>query len=183
MSCGGPKAAHGAPWGAAKLAGAGDKNDWLPTWRGLNRFNGGDIATLPRACQEVFVKNLKKSPAGNVGSLRSLDDVIRLEDRGLIAQKNFAAADELVVNPDAVLVSSGFRAGAGGAGEQAHSGRCLEHVGAERAAIDVELDAHVARFAQPGHLVAGIEDDGFGENSNQNGAVSHAQSLALRVES
>jgi len=133
-----------------------------------------------------FSMKIGKKPGRNGGACSQLALPRRrysIRRSRLVAEKDFAAADELVVNPDAVLVSSGFRAGAGGAGEQAHSGRCLEYVGAERAAIDVELNAHVARFAQPGHLVAGIEDDGFGENSNQNGAVSHAQSLALRVES
>ena len=101
----------------------------------------------------------------------------------LFAQQDFAAADELVINPDAIFVVGWFAAGAGRASEQAHSRRGLKNIGAERATVDVEFDAEIARFAKPGNLIAGIEDDGFRENSNQNGAISHAESLQLTAES
>jgi hypothetical protein len=93
----------------------------------------------------------------------------------LVAEEDFAAADELVVDPDAVLVADGFRTGARGTSLQAHSGRRLEHVRAEWAAVDVEFDAKIASIAEPGNLVAGIEHDGFGEDPDENGAVSHGE--------
>ena len=101
----------------------------------------------------------------------------------LFAQLDLAAADELVINPDAIFVVGRFAAGAGRASEQAHSRRGLKNIGAERATVDVEFDAEIASFAKPGNLIAGIEDDGFRENSNQNGAISHAESLQLTAES
>jgi len=101
----------------------------------------------------------------------------------LVAEEDFAAADELVVDPDAVFVADGFRTGARGTSLQAHSGRGLEHVRAEWAAVDVEFDAKIASIAEPGNLVAGIEHDGFGEDPDENGAVSHGESLQLTVKS
>ena len=101
----------------------------------------------------------------------------------LVAEEDFAAADELVVDPDAVLVADGFRTGARGTSLQAHSGRRLEHVRAEWAAVDVEFDAKIASIAEPGNLVAGIEHDGFGEDPDENGAVSHGESLQLTAKS
>jgi hypothetical protein len=100
----------------------------------------------------------------------------------LVAEENFAATDELVIDPDAVFVADGFRTGARGTSLQAHSGRCLENVRAERAAVRVEFDAKIAGIAEPGNLVAGIEHDGFGEDPDENGAVSHGESLQLTVK-
>jgi hypothetical protein len=91
----------------------------------------------------------------------------------LLAQQDFAAAYQLVVDPDTVFVACGFGAHAGRAGEQAHAGRSLEDVGAEGAPIDVEFDAEIAGFAEPGNLVAGIEHDGFGKNADEDVAISH----------
>ena len=101
----------------------------------------------------------------------------------LVAEENFAATDELVVDPGAVFVAGGFRTRARGTSLQAHSGRRLENVRAERAAVHVEFDAKIAGIAEPGNLVAGIEHDGFGEDPDENGAVSHGESLQLTVES
>jgi len=101
----------------------------------------------------------------------------------LVSEENLTAADELVVDPDAVFVADGFRTGARGTSLQAHSGRGLEHVRAEWAAVDVEFDAKIASIAEPGNLVAGIEHDGFGEDPDENGAVSHGESLQLTVKS
>jgi hypothetical protein len=98
-----------------------------------------------------------------------------------VAEEHFAAADELVVDPDAVLIADGFRPGAGRTGLQAHSWRSLKNVGAERAAVGIEFNAEVAGFAEPGNLIAGIEDDGFWKNPNINGAVSHGESLPSTV--
>ena len=101
----------------------------------------------------------------------------------LVAEEDFAAADELVVDPDAVFVADGFRTEARGASLQTHSGRRLENVRAERAAVHVEFDAKIASIAEPGNLVAGIEHDGFREDPDENGAVSHGESLQLTVKS
>jgi hypothetical protein len=101
----------------------------------------------------------------------------------LVAEEDFAAADELVVDPDAVFVADGFGAGARGTSLQAHSGRRLENVRAEWTAVHVELDAKIASIAEPGNLVAGIEHDGFGEDPDENGAVSHGESLQSTVKS
>jgi hypothetical protein len=98
-----------------------------------------------------------------------------------VAEEHFAAADELVVDPDAVLIADGFRPGAGRTGLQAHSRRSLKNIGAERAAVGIEFNAEVAGFAEPGNLIAGIEDDGFWKNPNINGAVSHGESLPSTV--
>ncbi len=101
----------------------------------------------------------------------------------LVAEEDFAAADELVVDPDAVFVADGFRTGARGTGLQAHSGGRLENVRAEWAAVHVEFDAKIASIAEPGNLVAGLEHDGFGEDPDENGAVSHGESLQLTAKS
>jgi len=100
---------------------------------------------------------------------------------GLFAEEDFAAAYELFVDPDAVFVADRFGADAGGAGEEAHARRGLKNIGAERAAVDIEFDAEIAGFAVPGNLVAGVEDNGFRENTYQNRAVSHGQSLSYAV--
>ena len=101
----------------------------------------------------------------------------------LIPEQNLATADELFIDPQPILIRAGFRAGAPRAGLQAHADRSLKDVGAKRAPVHVEFDAQVASVANPGNLVAGIEYDDFGENTNQNRAFSHAQSLQLTVES
>lgn len=101
----------------------------------------------------------------------------------LTAEFDFAAAHQLIVDPQAVLVAASFGAGAWRAGLQAHASRSLENVGGERAAVDVELDTQIAGVANPGDLIAGIEDDYFGEYTNENGAFGHVQSLPSTVES
>src|ERR1700693_2234709 len=88
----------------------------------------------------------------------------------LAAEFDFAAAHELVVDPQAVLVAAGFGAGAWRAGLQAHAGGSVENIGGKRATVHVELDAQITSVADPGDLIAGIEDDYFGEYTNENGA-------------
>jgi len=60
---------------------------------------------------------------------------------------------------------------------QAHAGGSLKNIGGERAAVDVEFDAQIAGIANPGDLIAGIEDHYFGKYTNENGAFGHVESL------
>lgn len=101
----------------------------------------------------------------------------------LFAEENFAAAYELVVDPQAVLEGAGFGAGARRAGLQAHASRRLKNIGGKRAAIDVEFDAQVAGVADPGDLITGIKDHDFGENSHENWAFGHGESLQATAQS
>jgi len=66
---------------------------------------------------------------------------------------------------------------------QTHSNGRLKDIGAKRAAVDVEFDAQIAGFTDPGDLIARIENYDFGENTNENRAFSHAESLQLTAES
>jgi len=101
----------------------------------------------------------------------------------LAAEFDFAAAYQLIVDPQAVLVAARLGAGAWRAGLQAHAGGSLENIGGERAAVDVEFDAQIAGVANPCDLIAGIEDHNFWENTDENGAFGHVQSLQLTVQS
>jgi len=100
-----------------------------------------------------------------------------------IAEKHFASTDKLVVDPDAILVADGFRTWTGRARKQAHARGRLKHIGAEGAAVAVEFDAQIAGFAEPGNLVAGVQNNRFRENSHQNRTVSHGESLPFTGES
>ena len=100
-----------------------------------------------------------------------------------VKEFDFAAAHELVVDPQAVLVAAGFGAGAWRAGLQAHAGGSLENIGGKRATVPVELDAQITSVADPGDLIAGIEDDYFREYTNENGAFGHVESLQSTVKS
>lgn len=101
----------------------------------------------------------------------------------LAAEFDFAAAHELIVDPQAVLVAAGLGAGTWRAGLQAHAGGSLENIGGKRAAVHVEFDAQIAGVADPGDLIAGIEDHHFWKYTNENGAFGHVESLQLTVES
>ena len=95
----------------------------------------------------------------------------------LIAEQDFAAANELFIDPQTILVSADFGAGAWWTGLQAHANRSLKYIGAKRATVYIEFDAQIASIADPGYLIAGIEDHYFGEDTNENGTFGHAQSL------
>lgn len=101
----------------------------------------------------------------------------------LVAELDFAAANQLIINPQAILVGTGLGAGARRTGMQVHARGSLENIGGERAAVDVELDAEIAGVADPGDLIAGIEDHYFRKYTNEDGAFGHAESLQLTVES
>jgi hypothetical protein len=47
---------------------------------------------------------------------------------GLIAQQDFAAANELLVDPQAIFIRAGFGAGAWWTGLQAHANRSLKNM-------------------------------------------------------
>lgn len=120
---------------------------------------------------------VKKLSAGRVREFLYTKE----QGRTLFAEEDFAAAHELVVDPDTVLVADGARTGAGGAGLQANAGRSLENVGRKRTAVGVKLNAKIAGLADPGNLLARLEDDDFGKNANVNGALSHWESLQSTV--
>ena len=66
---------------------------------------------------------------------------------------------------------------------QTHSDRRLKDIGAKWATVDVEFDAQIAGIADPGNLISRIENHYFGENTNENWAFGHAESLQSTVES
>jgi hypothetical protein len=89
------------------------------------------------------------------------------------AEDNFALADELVVEPKAVLVGSALQTDAGRAAQQAHACRGLENIRRKRAAVDVEFDAKIAGVGDPGDLISGVENDYLGYESNEYGTFCH----------
>ena len=82
-------------------------------------------------------------------------------------------ADELVVEPQTVLVRGRFAAGAWRAAQQAHPGGRLKHIRGKGAAVGVEFDAQIARVGDPGNLVAFVEHYNLRNQSNEYGAFSH----------
>ncbi len=89
------------------------------------------------------------------------------------AEDDFAVADELVVEPQAIFEGGSFDAGAGGSAQEAHACGGLKYVGREGAAVDVEYHAQVAGVGNPGNLVAVVEDDGLGDHADEYGPFSH----------
>jgi hypothetical protein len=94
----------------------------------------------------------------------------------LLAKDDFALADELVVEPETVLIGGALEAHAGRAAQKAHACRGLKNVGRKGAAVDVEFDAKIAGVGDPGDLVSGVEDDHLGYQSNEYGALCHCSS-------
>jgi hypothetical protein len=92
------------------------------------------------------------------------------------AEDDFALANELIVEPEAVLVSRAFQAGAGWAAQKAHACRGLKDVGGKRATVDVEFDAKIAGVGYPGNLISWVENDHLGYQSNEYGALCHFSS-------
>jgi len=88
-------------------------------------------------------------------------------------QNHLAMADELIVQPQAVLVRGRFASGARGAAEQPHAGRRLKNVRRKRTPVDIEFDAQIARVGDPGYLVAFLDDDDLRDESNEYWAFSH----------
>jgi hypothetical protein len=93
--------------------------------------------------------------------------------RSLFAQNDFALADELVVQPQAVLICGRFASGARRAAKQPHAGGRLKNVGRKRTAVHIEFDAQIARVGDPGYLVAFINHDDLRDESNEYGTFSH----------
>jgi hypothetical protein len=98
-----------------------------------------------------------------------------------IAEDYFAAADHLIVEPQAIFVRAGLGAYRGWTAQQAHTGWGLENVGRERAAIDVEFHAQVARIGEPTDLIAGVENHDLRDQSNQHRTFGHACSGSCRL--
>ncbi len=124
---------------------------------------------MPDACQQKFCGSLGflSASVGGAGSC--------FERARLVAKLHFAAADQLIVNPQAVLVGAGFGAGAWRAGLQAHARGSLENIRGERATVHVEFDAQIAGVADPGDLISGIENYNFWKYTNENGTFGHVQ--------
>ena len=89
------------------------------------------------------------------------------------AQDDFALADELVVQPQAIFVRSRFASRTRRAAEQAHAGWGLKNVRGKRAAVRIKFDAQISCVGDPGDLVAFIEHDDLRDESNEYGAFGH----------
>jgi hypothetical protein len=98
----------------------------------------------------------------------------------LLAEDDFALANELIVEPEAVFVGGSLEAGARRAAEKAHSRGRLKDIGGKRAAVDIEFNAQIAGVGDPGDLVAGVENDDLGYESNEYGALCHCSSAPSR---
>ncbi len=82
-------------------------------------------------------------------------------------------ADELIVQPQAVLVRGRLASRARRAAEQPHAGRRLKNVRRKRTPVHIKFDAQIARVGDPGYLVAFLDDDDLRDESNEYGAFSH----------
>jgi hypothetical protein len=91
----------------------------------------------------------------------------------LLAEDDFALANELIVEPEAVFVGGSLEAGARRAAEKAHSRGRLKDIGGKRAAVDIEFDAKIAGVGDPGDLIAWVENDNLRYKSNEYGALCH----------
>jgi hypothetical protein len=96
-----------------------------------------------------------------------------LDGSSLSAEDDFAVGDDEVVEGEAIAVGAGIEAGAQGAAHEADAGRGLEDVRGEGGALGVEFNFEVAGVGVPDDLVAGIEDDGFGEDADQDNFFGH----------
>jgi hypothetical protein len=94
----------------------------------------------------------------------------------LFAEDDFALANELVVEPESVLVRGTLQTDTWWAAQQAHACRGLKNVGRKRAAVDVEFDAKIAGVGDPGDLVSGVENDYLGYESNEYRTFCHFSS-------
>ena len=82
-------------------------------------------------------------------------------------------ADELVVQPQAVLIRGRFASRTGRAAEQAHAGRGLKHIRRKGTPVHIEFHAQIAGVGNPGDLVAFIKDHDLRDETNEYGAFSH----------
>jgi hypothetical protein len=102
--------------------------------------------------------------------------------RGLfLAEDNFTLADELVVEPNTILVGGALKTDARRPAEQAHACRSLENIGRKRAAIHVEFDAKIAGVRDPGDLITGIEYNDLRYKSNEYGTLCHFSSAPYGI--
>jgi hypothetical protein len=92
------------------------------------------------------------------------------------AKDDFALADQLIVEPETVLVGGALESDAGRAAQQAYACRGLKNIGRKGAAVDVKFDAKIAGVGDPGDLVSGVENDYLGYKSNKYGTLCHFSS-------
>lgn len=88
-------------------------------------------------------------------------------------QDHFAVADELVVEPQPVLICGCFAAGTWRTAQEPHAGGRLKHVRGKGTAIRVEFDAQVAGIGDPGNLVAFVQHHNLRNKSNEYRALGH----------
>ena len=96
-----------------------------------------------------------------------------------IAEKHFASTDELVVDPDAILVADGFRTWTGRARKQTHARGRLKHIRRKRAAVGIKFHAQIAGVRNPADLISGIENHGLGNQAHQDGAFGHTKNRSF----
>jgi|SRR5208282_1443905 len=94
----------------------------------------------------------------------------------LLAEDDFALADELIVEPETILVGGALEADAGRAAQQAHACRGLKNIGRKGAAVDVEFDAKIASIGDPGDLITRVKNDDLRYESNEYGTLCHFSS-------
>jgi hypothetical protein len=97
------------------------------------------------------------------------------------AEDDFALADELVVEPKAVLVGGALQTDTGRAAQQPHACRGLKNIGGKGAAVDVEFDAKIAGVGDPGDLISGVEYDYLGYEPNEYGTLCHFPSAPYGI--
>jgi len=90
-----------------------------------------------------------------------------------IAEDNFTVTDQLIIEPEAILEGGGLDSRTSGTAQQAHSSGRLKNIGGKGAAVDVEFNAEITGIGNPGNLIAVVEHDGLGDNTNKYGPFSH----------
>jgi len=131
---------------------------------------GGALSRLMKglAAGQVGKNNSEETSEGGCALL-----ALCFQRRLFFAQNDFAMANELVVQPEAVLVRRRFASGARRTAEQAHPRGGLKNIRRKGAAVHIEFDAQIACVGDPGNLVAFIDHDDLRDESNEYGAFSH----------
>jgi hypothetical protein len=98
-----------------------------------------------------------------------------------LAEDDFTLADELVVEPNTILVGGALKTDTRRPAEQSHTCRGLENIGRKRTAVDVEFDAKIAGVGDPGDLITGVEYNDLGYESNEYGTLCHFSSAPYGI--
>jgi hypothetical protein len=98
-----------------------------------------------------------------------------------LAEDDLTLADELIVEPNTILVGGALKTDTRWPAEQAHTCRGLENIGRKRATVDVEFDAKIAGVRDPGDLITGIEYNDLGYESNKYGTLCHFSSAPYGI--